>query len=304
MIGAQNYVEELGRSWHADIAPVVISRVLRTANVVFGIARGKGTVAGLSDRLPLNNGLLVGMQLDGCHHHEYWEGNHQVVAGAMQKGDVVIYDLTREFCVHTGPSLHTVQIHLSGAALDALSEAMLAPRTGTFGFTPGLVVRDPIVCNLATSILSALTLPGNAGRKFIDYTLLALAAHLARTYGDLAYMPDYKGGLAPWQERRAKELLANDLASQKSLQIVANECHLSISHFARAFRKSVGTAPHKWLLRQRVSAAKDLMSQHDRKLSEVALCCGFADQSHFTRVFSREVGCSPGAWRRHLVSAR
>ena len=33
-------------------------------------------------------------------------------------------------------------------------------------------------------------------------------------------------------------------------------------------------------------------------LAEVALACGFADQSHFTRVFTRTVGTSPGAWRR------
>lgn len=302
MIGAQACFEELGRSWHVEMTSIVISRVLRTAEVAFGVARGRNTADGLSDCLSVGDGILVAMQIDGCRHHEYLENNHQVTAGLTQAGDMVIYDLARDFRVRTGPSLHAVQIYLPGAALDALSEAMLAPRTGAFGFTPGAVVQDPIVRNLATSILSALALPGSAGRKFIDYALLALAAHLARTYGGMDCMPEYKGGLAPWQERRAKELLASDLASQKSLQDVADECHLSISHFARAFRKSVGTAPHQWLLRQRIAAAKDLMSHHDRKLSEVALCCGFADQSHFTRVFSREVGCSPGAWRRNLAS--
>ena len=33
-------------------------------------------------------------------------------------------------------------------------------------------------------------------------------------------------------------------------------------------------------------------------LAEIALACGFADQSHFTRVFSRIVGVGPAAWRR------
>jgi AraC family transcriptional regulator len=35
-------------------------------------------------------------------------------------------------------------------------------------------------------------------------------------------------------------------------------------------------------------------------LSDVALTCGFANQSHLTRVFTRMVGVSPGAWRRAL----
>ncbi|WP_461317953.1 helix-turn-helix domain-containing protein [Bradyrhizobium diazoefficiens] len=33
-------------------------------------------------------------------------------------------------------------------------------------------------------------------------------------------------------------------------------------------------------------------------LADIALICGFGDQSYFTRVFSRNVGASPGAWRR------
>jgi AraC family transcriptional regulator len=35
-------------------------------------------------------------------------------------------------------------------------------------------------------------------------------------------------------------------------------------------------------------------------LADVALACGFGDQSHLTRVFTRLVGTSPGAWRRVL----
>jgi AraC-like DNA-binding protein len=33
-------------------------------------------------------------------------------------------------------------------------------------------------------------------------------------------------------------------------------------------------------------------------LSDIAIACGFADQSHFTRAFTREVGVSLGAWPR------
>jgi AraC-like DNA-binding protein len=33
-------------------------------------------------------------------------------------------------------------------------------------------------------------------------------------------------------------------------------------------------------------------------LAEIAVKCGFAEQSHFTRVFKRLIGVSPGAWQR------
>jgi AraC family transcriptional regulator len=75
---------------------------------------------------------------------------------------------------------------------------------------------------------------------------------------------------------------------------------LSTSYFARAFRTSTGLAPHQWLAHRRVEVAKYLLRQQRGSLREIALACGFSDQSHFTRVFTRIVGSSLGAWRRNL----
>ena len=111
------------------------------------------------------------------------------------------------------------------------------------------------------------------------------------------------GGLAPWQARRAHERLESDLGGTLSLQQIAAEFDLSVSHFSRAFRISTGLPPHQWLLRQRVEAAKQLMTVRDLPLSEIAISAGFANQSHFTRVFSALVGVSPGVWRREALGA-
>jgi AraC family transcriptional regulator len=73
-----------------------------------------------------------------------------------------------------------------------------------------------------------------------------------------------------------------------------------VSHFSRAFRRTMGVAPHNWLLMRRVEVAKEKLRENRLSLSDVALACGFADQSHLTRVFARTVGVSPGAWRRAL----
>ena len=91
---------------------------------------------------------------------------------------------------------------------------------------------------------------------------------------------------------------SSDLGGKLSLQQIAAEFDLSVSHFSRAFRISTGLPPHQWLLQQRVKAAKQLMTVRDLPLSEIAMSAGFANQSHFTRVFSAVVGVSPGAWRR------
>ena len=105
--------------------------------------------------------------------------------------------------------------------------------------------------------------------------------------------------LAPWQERRAKDFLRANLQGA-SLKEVARECGLSVGHFSRAFRRTLGVAPHKWLLEQRIVLSKEKLRDGDLPLSTVAAECGFSDQSHLTRVFRQMAGTSPGAWRRAL----
>ena len=107
-----------------------------------------------------------------------------------------------------------------------------------------------------------------------------------------------RGGLAPWQLKRAEALMSGNLSVQVPLGQVAEECGLSVRHLARAFRQSTGVAPHRWLLDRRVERAKELLPNSNLSLSDVALACGFGDQSHFTRTFTAAVRLSPGVWRR------
>jgi AraC-like DNA-binding protein len=52
-------------------------------------------------------------------------------------------------------------------------------------------------------------------------------------------------------------------------------------------------------LKQRIEYAMTLLEKQPAlDISEIAMACGFADQSHFTRLFSRFVGTTPAVWRR------
>ena len=108
----------------------------------------------------------------------------------------------------------------------------------------------------------------------------------------------------PVADEASLQRLESDLGGKLSWQQIAAEFDLSVSYFSRAFRVSTGLPPHQWLLRQRVKAAKQLMTVRDLPLSEIAISAGFANQSHFTRVFSAAVGVSPAAWRREMHGTR
>jgi AraC family transcriptional regulator len=112
------------------------------------------------------------------------------------------------------------------------------------------------------------------------------------------------GGLAPWQEVRAKSLMSAHLGCDVTLAFLASECKLSVSHFSRSFKQCTGKPPHRWLLLSRIDKAKEFLISAEMPLAQIALMCGFSDQSHFTRVFSRTVGTSPGTWRRLQLTGR
>jgi AraC family transcriptional regulator len=106
------------------------------------------------------------------------------------------------------------------------------------------------------------------------------------------------GGLAAWQANRALEYIEDNCGSKIGIQEMAECVALSKSHFSRAFRHSLGCSPMAYVVALRVERAKLMMTSTRQRLTEIALACGFSDQSHLTRSFSRIVGLSPARWRR------
>jgi AraC-like DNA-binding protein len=107
-----------------------------------------------------------------------------------------------------------------------------------------------------------------------------------------------RGGLAPAALRRVREHISTHLHQTLGLSQLADIAELSVHHFSRAFRQSLGMPPHRYILSHRISKATQLMNDSDLPLSEIALVVGFSDQSHFTRVFSRATGETPALFRR------
>lgn len=103
--------------------------------------------------------------------------------------------------------------------------------------------------------------------------------------------------LSAWQTQQAKRYMIQNMGSGLLISAVAQACHLSRSHFSRAFRNTTGSSPRDWIRRARLIRAANLLAQTDRAIAQVALECGFADQSHLTRAFAKTLGTSPGKWR-------
>jgi AraC-like DNA-binding protein len=109
---------------------------------------------------------------------------------------------------------------------------------------------------------------------------------------------EHCGGLAGWQLKAVSTFVRERLGEKLSVTDLAAVARLSESHFCRAFRTTCGMSPMKYIAKARVEAAQIVLLRDQLPLREVALMCGFSDQSHFTKVFQAVVGESPQRWRR------
>jgi transcriptional regulator GlxA family with amidase domain len=168
----------------------------------------------------------------------------------------------------------------------------------------GVEHTDETMLNLARALNPVLARPEYATALFTDHVFLAMVAHLAGAYGGLhrgdirAHAAPKRRMLTPLQERRVTSRLLDDLAGDPNLSELAALCGLSRSYFIRAFKQITGVPPHRWLLTERVKRAKGLLRGTSLPIAEIAVACGFADQSHLTRVFSKAFHIGPAAWRR------
>jgi AraC-like DNA-binding protein len=173
-------------------------------------------------------------------------------------------------------------------------EGLRIPPPGSF---------DPVIASLASALLPAFTGAEEASGLFIDHVHLALQAHLLRKYAEVkigSHRP--RETLTLLQRRRAIEILEARISDDITLAELGSEFDLSMAHFARAFRNSVGETPHAWLTKRRIEHAKKLLTHTALPLPEIALECGFSHRIGLSRAFVRATGVTPSEWRRETRS--
>lgn len=238
-------------------------------------------------------GLII--QLKDFRHHKLWRNNKLVYEGGHVAHTTAITDLRDVWqCHHLSP-FDNLRFRLPFSYLRAFADDVGRPEFS--GLTCPNGHQDRVLYGLALALLPALQDPKRASKLFLDQIALAITTHITQVYGGLHFAADRKGTLAKWQEKRATDFLSSHLDGQFSVTQLAQACDLSRSYFTKAFRETFGKTPYRWLTEYRVVRAQQLLMT-EAPIAEIAVACGFTDQSHLTRVFSEITGESPGNWRR------
>jgi len=163
-------------------------------------------------------------------------------------------------------------------------------------------IDDPLLAQLGV----ALRAQGGAPRPFCRLMLAGLVstlvAHIGQHHSNRGTaMPSGRsGGLSPAHLRLVLEHIDAHIAEEVGLDELAALTGKSACHFLRCFKQSTGISPHRYITRRRIDHACELLTA-GLPLVEIALACGFADQSHFGRVFRRERQLTPMAFRRQAA---
>ncbi len=248
---------------------------------------------------------------------EYRPTGHvvSVATGARRVADVMVPNAPPQHVVVTPGQVHIlsanvpVGIHLFGPAenivvtlsprlMSEVSPSTRAPqvelRTG-FGLEDGLI--EHLVYALQKEALSPEPSSG-----YIRSLAGALAAHLVRKYANDGQPRSTKPRRPRMELALVLEYIEQNLDGRLTLPKLAEVARLSVFAFVRRFKTITGLPPHRYVLRKRVERAKVLLADAALNIADVALRCGFGDQSSFTTTFRRLTSQTPSAFRDTLRS--
>jgi AraC-like DNA-binding protein len=290
-----HYWREVSRSLGvAELATAVVP--LGYAMVVVNRVTGSGSPSTISPPHELESACAVHVQMRQLPKVSLCINGQPQPVDSRPKDAITFYDLEQDYIAALACPYDTIRFYIPRAAFEYFAERSSTRAVAHLDVETGSNLSDSAVARLAACFLGVLDRP-KASDVVAHHLALALIGHLAEAYGSARHQV-VKGGLAPWQLRRAMDLMTSNLANKVVLAGVAKQCGLSPKWFARCFTHSMGMTPRHWLLGHRMEQAKRLLRGSTHSLAEIALHCGFADQSHFTRIFSAACGVSPGHWRR------
>jgi len=295
------YGDAVAHSFKLGEPPRLVTRSLANAQIAISrLSIGESQI-GLSSVIPPEDTFVVAVYLHDLPYHELWSHKRPIIRQGYKQGAMRIVNLSDEYAANVTAPHETVVFYIPRRALDDFTEDAALPRVRHLSCEPGII--DPVIERTVATLLPAFKNAHELSALYVDHVTLAVCAHLCDHYGSsCGPSKTVKGGLTPRQVARTEAFIREHFASDLGLNDLALQCDLSRAHFAKAFKTSFGVTPHQWLLRHRIEATQAMMLGTASPVADIAVACGFADQSHMTRVFTRLTGSSPAQWRHQQRS--
>lgn len=170
---------------------------------------------------------------------------------------------------------------------------------GRVELAPFTNVEDSLLSGIVGELRRHLDADGSLDPIYSETMGLAAARYLARRFGRPSAPSDPAAmRLAPWQLRRVADFISAQIGGEIRIADLAALAGVSVGHFHRAFRTTMGQTPLAYMNEARVRRAVAILATENLSVAELALRVGFVNPGYFARVFRRSTGVQPSIMRR------
>jgi AraC family transcriptional regulator len=208
----------------------------------------------------------------------------------FQAGDVLITPVGEPIEYAHPATVDGLYIYLEPQRVEALAQALDARRQAVH-LQDALGVPDPVIARIGADLLREIETPDFASRLYVDTLTTQLGLHLLRRYAKMTPLPTSASNRQRLQ--KAIDYIHAHLSEDLSLAQIAASEYLSPFHFSRVFKDSYGVSPHQYVIQQRVAKARELLTQPNMTVTQVAHEVGFASHAHLIRHYKRITGSTP-----------
>lgn len=230
------------------------------------------------------NSLLITHIIDGTF--TYIKDGKHITARA---GDTVILDCYKPHEYYTNDSFESIWIHIAGANSFELFEEVEK--------TDGNLVK----CRDVNHVKKLLFRIYDSISGVNPPSELNISLDIYKIFAELLNPQSIKSKSESNYEdsiQDVKNYIAENLNEKLTVQRLANESHMSTSHFSRVFKQQTGFSPYDYVLITRLNKAKYLLQKTEMSVSSIAYETGFNSESNFICFFTDNEGISPGKFRK------
>ncbi|MUG99399.1 helix-turn-helix domain-containing protein [Scytonema sp. UIC 10036] len=159
--------------------------------------------------------------------------------------------------------------------------------------------QDPLILGILLALKDELESIRSGDNLYVEQLRTTLVIHLLKKYCvKKTQIVKYSDGLPKYKLRQVIEHIHSHLNSDIKLAELARLAGISQYYFCQLFKNSLGISPYQYVIQQRVEQAKQLLRSGTIAICDIALMCGFANQSHLTKHFRKLTGMTPRDYQK------